>query len=356
MSTTGASDDEHIAAGNAASSRVAGYELPLTGYGPSVPRINLDKLIKIPFEKEDIFVDFKHQFMAALEGKCLKRFITQKKYDIGLPENDPERLMQVYVYNSIAASLRVGGRFPVIRDVSDCNAFEAWQKVLERYEGQSTVTSMALKAQIWGRKLTEGESLTQLCDWLTERFQTLATTPEKMGETDKKLVLVMAIEKHPRYERIAATIRHDSSVLTYTQAVDLVRDEARYLDVLHSEEKLTGNVNQVVNGGTGGATEEKSQSKKKLSKLEKGRDKQRGKSRGRSFNARGRSNRRRHTPGRRHHQRNDSDDGRGDTLSKTPMMTAVLPVERRDTMQEIVGAMRKTRKTAAKTMKTAKNG
>jgi hypothetical protein len=30
MSTTGASDDEHIAAGNAASSRVAGYELPLT--------------------------------------------------------------------------------------------------------------------------------------------------------------------------------------------------------------------------------------------------------------------------------------------------------------------------------------
>ena len=32
MSTTGASDDEHTAAGNAASSRVAGYELPLTEY------------------------------------------------------------------------------------------------------------------------------------------------------------------------------------------------------------------------------------------------------------------------------------------------------------------------------------
>jgi len=219
-----------------------------TGYGPRyAPRgnllINTDKLIKIPFGKDDIFVDFKTQFMAALEGKTLKRFVTNPNYNLGLAEENEERLLQVFVYNSICACLRDGGRFPVIRDVQDCNAYAAWQKILERYEGQSTVTAMALKAQIWGRKHAEGEGLTQLCDWLTEKFQMLATTPEKMGETDKKLVLVMAIEKHPRYERIAATIRHDPMIRTYTQAVDVVRDEVRYLDVLHSEEKLSSNIN-----------------------------------------------------------------------------------------------------------------
>jgi hypothetical protein len=49
-----------------------------TGYGPRGQFINLDKPIKIPFGKEDIFVDFKHQFVAALEGKRLKKFITDK--------------------------------------------------------------------------------------------------------------------------------------------------------------------------------------------------------------------------------------------------------------------------------------
>ena len=129
--------------------------------------------------------------------------------------------------------------------MEDCNAYEAWQKVIERFEGQTAVTSMSIKAQVWGRKLKEGETLTQLCDWLTERFQMLATTPERMGETDKKLMLIMAIEKHPRYERIAASIRHDASILSFSEAVDLVRDEVRYLDVLHAEEKLGSNINAV---------------------------------------------------------------------------------------------------------------
>jgi hypothetical protein len=60
-----------------------------TGYGPRyAPRgslsINTDKLIKIPFGKDEIFVDFKTQFLAALEGKSLKRFITSPNYNIGL--------------------------------------------------------------------------------------------------------------------------------------------------------------------------------------------------------------------------------------------------------------------------------
>ena len=180
--------------------------------------------------------------------------------------------------------------------MQNCNAYEAWQKIIERYEGQSTVTAMALKAQAWGRKLNNGEGLTQLCDWLTERFQTLATTPEKMGETDKKLVLVMAIEKNPRYERIAATIRHDPSILTYTQAVDMVRDEVRYLDVLHNEEKLSSNINLLDSDGTGGEAKESKEQKriakltKQLAKLQqkyaRGRSKSQGRSRGRG---RGRS-------------------------------------------------------------------
>lgn len=78
------------------------YTESSTGYGPR--GINLDKLGKIPFLKEDIFVDFKHQFLAALEGKRLKKFVTDRNYDQGLPEDDHERLMQVFVYNSIAAS------------------------------------------------------------------------------------------------------------------------------------------------------------------------------------------------------------------------------------------------------------
>ena len=237
-----------------------------TGYGPR-GAINLDKLVKIPFLKDDIFVDFKHQFLAALEGKRMKKFVTKEMYNQSLPEEHPERLLQVYVYNSIAACLREGGRFPVIRDVEDCNAYSAWQKVIERFEGQTNVTSMAIKAQIWGRKLMEGETLTQLCDWLTERFQILATTPEKMGETDKKLVLVMAIEKHARYERIAAMIRHDPSVLTFSQAVDLVRDEVRYLDVLHSEEKVTSDINSMTKNGNAGAEEKRTN--KQLAKAER---------------------------------------------------------------------------------------
>ena len=286
-----------------------------TGYGPRGQFINLDKPIKIPFGKEDIFVDFKHQFVAALEGKRLKKFITDKNYNRGLPEDDDERLHQVYVYNCIASSLRAGGRFPVIRDVQDCNAYEAWQKVIERFEGQTAVTSMSIKAQVWGRKLKEGESLTQLCDWLTERFQMLSTTPEKMGEVDKKLVLVMAIEKHPRYERIAATIRHDASILTFNEAVDLVRDEVRYLDVLHADEKLSSNINameQHATGTGGGASTGDEKASKKLNKFERRRDKQR-KNRGRSHSRqRGGRGFRPRSKGRRHRDRDDTseeDDG-----------------------------------------------
>ena len=82
-----------------------------TGYGPrSAPRsnlpINIDKLVKIPFGKDDIFVDIKTKFMAALEGKKLKKFITNPIYNIGLPGDHEERLLQVYVYNSICACLR----------------------------------------------------------------------------------------------------------------------------------------------------------------------------------------------------------------------------------------------------------
>ena len=72
------------------------------GFGPRGHFINLDKPIKIPFDKDDIFVDFKHQFVAALEGKRLKKFITDKNYNRSLPEDDDERLQQVFVYNCIA--------------------------------------------------------------------------------------------------------------------------------------------------------------------------------------------------------------------------------------------------------------
>ena len=287
------------------------FATTLRGYGPSSP--NLDKIIKIDFGKEDIFVDFKHQFLAALEGKRLKRFITDRSYNLSLPENHEERLQQVFVYNCIAASLRAGGRFPVIREVEDCNAYSAWQKVLERFEGQTAVTSMAIKAQVWGRKLQEGESLTQLCDWLTERFQMLSATPERMGEIDKKLVLVMAIEKHPRYERIAATIRHDTSVLTFEHAVDMVRDEVRYLDVLHAEEKLSNNVNTVSQSkdATGKGDTKKSL---KIAKAERRRDKQRQHGRGRSKSRDRGDRRRKQSPWRR---RNDEQsDGDSDDAEK----------------------------------------
>ena len=288
-----------------------------TGYGPRyAPRgsllINTDKLVKIPFGKDDIFVDFKTQFIAALEGKTLKRFVTNPNYNLGLSEDHEERLLQVYVYNSICACLRGGGRFPVIRDVQDCNAYAAWQKVLERYEGQSTVTAMALKAQIWGRKLNEGgETLTQLCDWFTERFQMLATTPEKMGETDKKLVLVMAIEKHSRYERIAAMIRHDPGIRTYAEAVDVVRDEVRYLDVLHSEEKPSSNINSVVKAGNGGDATESSEKlqiaklKEQIAKLKEQHTRSRRNSRGRGY---GRGNGRQRDNSDEDSSSNDSDD------------------------------------------------
>jgi len=86
--------------------------LTTRGYGPSsAMNTNLDKLVKIPFQKDDIFVDFKHQFLAVLEGKRLKKFVTNQEYNTALPEDHPERLLQVYVYNSIAACLERGGLF-----------------------------------------------------------------------------------------------------------------------------------------------------------------------------------------------------------------------------------------------------